>query len=901
MEEWGRMDQKKRKCAVSSAILLAILCMLSGCTRNKKLAEGFLAFNYDVSGKFGSLYFQDIKGKKIEISEHALGDDESFLLDKERGLVTYLGENNTLFICKIGEQPVKVRENINNDYNNDYNNGDSSPVISKDKYFIYSSMTDEGNLILFFYDKDSGKEHFIQTACPSISEVIIVDDEEIYYEDQGVIYYSEQFESPQVVINGGSLLTSSDEENDLFFFDYQVSMIDNEPVAFCKSVYEELYAVMQNKGKQLLMDGVRQFEYVPEIKTLFFLNAENAIVQQALTAVDGVELGESKTISTIEAKSFQVVADGKYICFEGDGPNSNCIYLKGEGKELLIDDEIEKWCISDDLVVYTTVDEQCIYVKKLSDLLLEKEETAYTDDIIGKYDTFDEQRNTLFYLTDRDGQVSLMYYGLDQGKQTLLEDVNTYNLIKYDRVAYYSPMRAETLSGYYYSEHYDALVFFSKDEMVIYNEGVEKGRIGYQVEEDEVARKLLNKQLSEGRTDENKRACISPKSKEAFTVELIRKGAYFKPCFLTNYSLLIQDYWRWLLIMGDERIELDALTEEAFNLKLEEQKKQKEKQQVLEITHEEACVFVDWYMTCILGEDVADTMLCEEDDRYFVIEGIIKDTPIKKKFKVDKQNGKVIPFEPEEKVVRVNEKNKVNYEIIDNVLWMKEEDHKKARLYLISSLYDEHFFPKDQWYEILGSDRENVYFLVGKKEDQDEYCWVSIYRYDLLEHRLIEVKRIESAFYGIDCKWYNEDELYIEYGIVRHYLDRICINKLTGEVTKSFTGDSLEEGNMCYKILSPKLADCYYICEINKETGEERLLCKKDIPDYYAMKRCEYFFKVGDAIYFNDYTYYWAEEEKQVAQNPPLTVYCKVDVHTGEVKRVTEEEIKKQYEKVKDE
>jgi hypothetical protein len=95
-----------------------------------------------------------------------------------------------------------------------------------------------------------------------------------------------------------------------------------------------------------------------------------------------------------------------------------------------------------------------------------------------------------------------------------------------------------------------------------------------------------------------------------------------------------------------------------------------------------------------------------------------------------------------------------------------------------------------------------------------------------------------------------------------------------------------------YEIIRPKGKSDFYICQYNKQTRKNRLICKINIFSYYDAIEPGPVVKLGDEIYFMDYTYYITQEELDNREKgaPRPIAYCKVNVKTGVVSRVKEQE-----------
>ena len=98
--------------AVGVLILAGIIgCMCIGILKvhEEEKVEGYLVFNYDEVGPYGSLYYMTFTGEKTLITSHVLDEDsEYFRLDEDRNLVFYRDESGALYMMKIGEEPEQI-------------------------------------------------------------------------------------------------------------------------------------------------------------------------------------------------------------------------------------------------------------------------------------------------------------------------------------------------------------------------------------------------------------------------------------------------------------------------------------------------------------------------------------------------------------------------------------------------------------------------------------------------------------------------------------------------------------------------------------------------------------------------------------------------------------------------
>lgn len=494
---------------------------------------------------------------------------------------------------------------------------------------------------------------------------------------------------------------------------------------------------------------------------------------------------------------------------------------------------------------------------------------------------------------EKEDKTSLVIYEGDKGPQILMEDVRDYDMIKAGNEVYRGALKYSHIVGYYYSERFDVFIEFTKDkEMIVYSEQEEKGRTKFEA---------TRKESYSGKEIE-----LSPLDNKDFAVDVFKDIFWNDEAFLTSGSIFYAEDWSGdsALKLRDKKLLLTKLSEEEFKNQLANQKSRKEEKEKELITKKEATLFTKWYIGYVSKIPATYIEVINEDEENYVVQAQFEteDASYKNQYQVDKKHGTVAPLQEGKDDNSTENKDIMTYSIDNDMLWMIDEQGEKGRLFKVKVLDDEKKRRGEKEVKILWKKDHNIYFLVQWYDEYEEYIEADLYRYDLIERK---ATRLVEAFgvFDSEVEFTFEEErgtIRVKSLVVLHYIDHTRIDAITGEYLETIAQmpyimekESAEDDDLYdYEVISPKGKQDFYICEYNKKTKEKRLICKIDGSDYYAGYYPEPAVKVGDEIYFMDYTYYVkpGEVDRRTEDGERIPIYCKVNVKTGLVSRVKEKE-----------
>ncbi len=881
---------------------------------------GFLAFEYDEVGLYGSLYYQTFIGEKTHIADHVLGKDSNyFILDERRRLVFYKDENSALYMAEIGKEPKQIVASID----------ETGIEESKSGRYLFCLTYDEDGFISYvIIDKEERVTHEVGTGLsteqlnPNFS-TITFDEEALmfcYVDKENNLYCSTAYEAPQLIAEkvsdyvsqakGIILYAASNQEEGSYTFlngpmkgeqlkaeyisEFLVENIEGEAVAFFRGRQEDgagLY--MQRKGEKsivLAVGDVRNFEHISKTNRLYYLMSEGGLMCVDISTVEDDAEGKGKELAT-EMDSFSISPNGNLVISRrrpiyGD----NKLYLITEEGAFLLATNTEYSKVFDTYVIYEGEDNQG-YVKSIvNNEVVEETVFQYLDsDSYWSQDyRVTPQGTYVTYFESKEGRTRLMLYTKEQGIQTLIENVDDYSMIKINNQLYESALKYGQVVGYYANEDFDILIEMAKgQEMIIYNEGQEKGRAAFEV--------------SKAGLGEKDQIKLSPLRGIDFTMDIFKNRFWNDEVFLSPNTIFKKHYY-WdesELILADKKLTLTNLDEVEFRNQLAGQTDTTQESEEELLTPSEAVLFTKWYIN-YRGEEIpAYIEVDHEESKYYVVHAYDK-TATLNWYQVDKQSGEIIPLEAEKTFTKREHKDIMTYKVENDVLWMIDEQDNKGRLVNLDAFYRKAYKRQKETGEFLWQYGSSVYFAIRRHDTIDDYNEDTLWRYDLVQRKAMKLIERESVF-GMGVSYILEAErgtIRVEYCSFRHNLSRVRIDPITGEyqewIAQYYYDDSecsiAKEGALVYEVVCHKGESDYFICEYNKETKQHRLLCKVDDTDYYGGKFPEAAIKVDDDIYFMDYTYYLTPEE--VAQQEEGTfeaAYCKVNVKTAQVSRVSKE------------
>ncbi len=847
---------------------------------------GFLAFEYDEAGPYGSLYYQTLTGEKMLISEHILGEDSNyFIVDEERKLVFYKDENSGLYMAEIGKESEQIVASIGENGIWESTSG---------KYLVCSTHDDEGVISYMIIDKDEKVVHQVRTGFireeyngkyNNPLSVITFDETNLalYYQDrERHIYCSTGYEPPELIKQAVSNVredksvilykVEGEQEEEytflngtmkgeklraVYIWSFTVEEIEDQPVVFFSaSRISNNGLYMQRKGEEsilLAMGNVRSFHYTPQESKLYYLDGENNLTSLDISTVESVGsvgIGKKKKLAT-GMSDFSISPNGKMII--------------GKSRSIFGDEKI-----------YLTTEEGAVL---LADHV---EESKALDTCVN-------------YFQRKDGRTSLMRYTTEQGVQMLIANVDDYGMIIINNQFYKSSLKYGGVIGYYANEAFDILLEMTKNqEMVIYSGGQEIGRVAFEV----------------GKSDERKEIKLSPLSGRDFTVDVFKDTFWNDEIFLSMDSIFTEAGYeeKNKLILGDKTLTLSKLDEATFRNQLKGQEGTAQASKKYFLTPDEAILFTKWYIGYWGQEMPGHIEVDHEETDYYVVrtydrdvnQAKGKDMAIPHQYQVDKRSGEIIPLDTEVVFKEVVHQDKMTYAVESDVLWMIDEQGNRGPLVNLDALYIKDYARKKESGEFLWQYGNNVYFVIRKYDTLDEYNEDTLWRYDLVQRKAVRLTETSSAFnrgvsYTLEAE---RGTIRIEYCPGRRELSRERIDPITGGRQEwiaqyAYNGRECriaEEGDLIYEVVRPEGEQAYFICEYNQTTKKRRLLCEVDTTDFYARQLPEPAIKVEDDIYFMDYTHYLTPEEEVAKENWEFeAAYCKVNVKTAQVSRVSKE------------
>lgn len=914
---------------VVSILVLGVMCgviiELSKGDMDNEVKEsplvGFLAFEYDEVGYYGSLYYQTFTGEKTLITDHVLGKDRNyFILDETRRLVFYKDENSALYMAEIGKEPKQIVASIDK----------IGIVESKSgRYLFCLTYNEEGFISYVIIDKEERVIHEVVTGlsseqlAPNFSEIIFEEESLMfcYVDKEKNLYCSTAYEAPQLIAEkvrdyvsqakGIILYAASNQEEGSYTFlngpmkgeqlkaeyisEFLVENIEGEAVAFFRGGQEygeRLY--MHRKGEEsivLAAGNVRNFEYISKTNRLYYLLSEGGLMCVDISTVEDDAAGKGKELAA-EMDSFSISPNGNLVIGrKNPRGGENELYLITEKGVTLLATNTKNSQIFNTYVIYEGENNQG-YVKSIVNNEV-VEETVLQYLASGGYWSGDyrvtPQGTYVTYFESKEGRTRLMLYTEEQGIQTLIENVDDYNKIKINNQLYEGALKYGQVVGYYANEDFDILIEMTKDgEMIIYNEGEEKGRVAFKV--------------TEVKGDEKGLIRLSPLSGIDFTIDIFKNRFWNDEVFLSPNTIFRKPYYEdeSKLILVDKELTLTNLDEVAFRKQLAGQMNTNKESEEQFLTSSEAVLFTKWYINYRGEEMPAYIEVDHEEGDYYVVHAYDNIATLNW-YQVDKRSGEIMPLEVEVDLNEREHKNIMTYKIENEVLWMVDEQGNKGYLTNLDAFYKRDHIRIKETGEFLWQYGSNVYFAIRRYDTIDEYNQDTLWRYDLVQRKATQLIEAESTFdRGVSFILEAErGAIRVEYCAFRHNLSRVRIDPITGEYQEwiaqyHYDDDSecsiAKEGALVYEVVCPKGKGDFFICEYNEETKQHRLLCKVDDIDYYGGKLPQAAIKVDDDIYFMDYTHYLTPEEvKQKQEETFEGAYCKVNVKTAQVSRVSKE------------
>ena len=914
------LDRRWGVCILAFILVFGVICgiifELNKAQGENEIKEsplvGCLVFEYDEGGIYGSLYYQAFAGEKILISDHLLGEDrEYFILDEKRKLAFYKDEKDTLFITEIGKRPSQIVAFID----------EVGIVESKSGRYLVCASYDEDKLISYFViDKEERVVHEVKTGLSTnqiyrgLSDITFDEEARIlcYEDSEQYLYCSTAYKTPELIGKhyvrhpGGMILyVASDQKEGGYTFlngpmkgellkagdisDFLVENIDGKPTTFFigKGIEGEgLY--MQRKGEEsiaLARGDVAEFKYISEGNTLYYLLDEGNLMCLDINTTQNSPVAKEKELAT-QMDSFNISPNGKLVvgtryCLGGGSK----LYLVTEEAMVLLANAVEASQVLDTYVIYQGEDNQG-YVKTIVNNKV-VEETILPclacDDYLRENYSVTPQGTYVTYFENKEGQTRLMLYTKEQGIQTLIENVDNYDMVKINNRFYKSPLKYNQVIGYYANEAFDILLEMTKNqEMIIYCGGQEKGRVAFKV----------------AKAEEKEQIKLSPLSGIDFTIDIFKKRFWNDEVFLSRNTIFKKHYYRdeMELILADKTLTLIRLNEGAFRNRLGGQRDTSKESKEELLTPREAVLFTKWYISYLGKEMPAYIEVAREEGDYYIVH-TYNNVATLNGYQIDKRSGEIIPLEREETLAHREYKDIMTYKIEDDVLWMVDEQGNKGRLVNLEAFYRRDDEEVEETGEFLWQYGSNIYFSIRRHYNLEECNEDTLWRYDLMKRKATRLTEATSVL-NRDVDYILEPErgtIRVESCAFRTNLTRERIDLITGEHQEliaqyhdSSNCSIVQEGELIYEVVCPKGEKDFFICEYNLETKEQRLLCKVNDGDFYGGFRPEPAIKVGDDIYFMDYTHYLTPEEAE--QDGHFEgVYCKVNVKTAQVSRVSKE------------
>lgn len=873
---------------------------------------GCLVFEYDEGGTYGSLYYQAFTGEKTLISDHLLGEDgEHFILDERRKLVFYKDEEGALYITEIGKDPKQIVTFID----------EVGILESKSGRYLVCASYDEDKLISYFViDKEERVAHEVKTGLNTDQlyrglREIAFDEEGLmlsYRDSEQHLYCSTAYKAPQLIANdyvrqadGIILYMASDQKEGGYTFlngrmkgellkagdisDFLVENIDGKSTTFFIGKGKEgegLY--MQRKGEEsiaLARGDVAEFKYISETNKLYYLLSEGNLVCLDINTAHNSAVAKEKELAT-KMDSFNISPNGMLVVgtryCRGSGKN---LYLITEEAVVSLANAVEASQVFDTYVIYQGENNQG-YVKTIVNNKV-VEETILPclecDDYLRENYSVTPQGTYVTYFEKKEGQTCLMLYTKEQGIQTLIENVDNYDRVKINNRFYKSPLKYNQVIGYYANEAFDILLEMTKNqEMIIYSGGQEKGRVVFKV----------------AKAEEKEQLKFTPLSGIDFTIDIFKNTFWNDEVFLSRNTIFEKDDYldKIELILADKTLTLISLDEAEFRNQLRGQRDTSKESKEELLTQREAILFTKWYVSYLGQEMPAYIEVDHEEGDYYIVH-TYDNTHILSGYQVDKRSGEIIPLERQATLAHREYKDRMTYNVEDDVLWMVDEQGNKGRLVNLDAFYKKDYDRVEETGDFLWQYGSNIYFVIKRYDALEEYNEDTLWRYDLIKRKATRLTETMSVF-DRGVAYILEPErgtIRVEYCAYRHDLSRERINLITGEHQEwiaqyhhSGNCTITQEGELIYEVVCPKGERSFFISEYNLATKEQRLLCKVDDGDFYAHFCPKDAIKVGDDIYFMDYTHYLTPEEAE--QDGEFEgAYCKVNVKTTQVSRVSKE------------
>lgn len=493
---------------------------------------------------------------------------------------------------------------------------------------------------------------------------------------------------------------------------------------------------------------------------------------------------------------------------------------------------------------------------------------------------------------EKKNKTSLVLYEEGKVPQTLIEDIRGYDVIKVDNRVYYGDLKYSRMKGYYYNERFDVLIELTQDkEMIVYSEKEEKGRTRFEIKRPD---KYVAKEME-----------LSPLGGEDFTLDIFKDIYWNDEVFLTHGSVFKIEDWRGytVLKLADKELILAKISKEEFKEHIDSQKDGRQEKEKELVTDKEALLFTRWYIEYFNNTSPSKLEVINEDEKHYIVQAYFgsDDKSYKNQYHVDKQHGTATPLQENEDEKITAHKDVMTYSIDNDMLWMIDEKGEKGRLFKVKVLKDVKQKEGKIETKFLWQKDHNIYFIVKRYDELEEYIEADLYRYDLIKRKVVYLTGGYGAFSDVDFEFEEErGTICICSVTAKHEVTILRLDAVLGEYLEAISPgpqvedkESTKEDNVYeYEIIRPKGKSDFYICQYNKQTRKNRLLCKINTFSYYDAIMPGPVVKLSDEIYFMDYTYYVTEEDREnhVGKAGKPFVFCKVNIKTGVVNRVTKDE-----------
>lgn len=828
---------------VIGVVFLIILMMVLKHMKSSKVQEksgvlplGFLSFEYEKLGEYGNLYYETFEGEKLLIATHLLGKDmEKFILDEERRLIFYIDAQRKSYMVEIGKKPKKL-EIV----------GDGL-FFEQDKSgrFIFGPADKMDHFLII--DKEERKIHNINTGYragnTAFGNFFFEEDTKSFYflNINKEIWCSREYKPAQKLeqqdrfyIDSEGLLRRRENKKEGIWF---------ELVAKENPKKEQLKALWMHQGQEkwLIASHVRGFAYHEEAQELYFLDGCQKVWYVDVNTLNPDAGIEKKQVAK-EISKITTGDKGKLVIGIEQHRKSyqRIYYISKEGARLLSE----------------TTEE--------SDLIFDKLLFLYDDYVI--------------FIERQKEAETLKCFTPEREVQTLLEHVEDYDMIKLDKHIILGQLKYGQVVGNYYIEKWDTLVKFTEDQQIIaYNNGREVGSIYF-----DALQKL-------GHFDQ--RIELVPRRSNVFEINIFKDMFWNHQLVLGSPAALVRNDItdNSYIYTEQETITLIPQTEEEFDEKMQEELDDIEEQKKEQlVTPDEAVLFTKWYIG-YKGESMPFKIVVDREEKDFYV----VQTDAFRQYRVNKQSGEVSGEATNllDKIAS-SAKEEMSYKIEDDTLYMVDSAGNKGRLINLSALcYGDDEMDENER-ELLWHYKESVYFTTRCRNKEDDYREDLLYRYDLIQRKVVCL-HLSTAYWEDQCAYSLEkerDTILVKTTLFKDYFcDRI--DRLTGEVRADVQQEQIaREGAISYEIIGPEDQTDYFITAYHNDTKEEQLLCKAD-RSYYELEKVVYpAIKIGDEIYFMDYSHYLSDEEKDRDVWPYPVAYCKVNVKSCEVTRMNEQE-----------